>query len=86
MKKSDFKGLAKAAQDFDKFTILGSMRDPGWGYEHVFLLRIRFEDGAEGLCIWDSRAEAFIEEPGDYEQYDLTREKVQAKYPAIFKK
>ena len=86
MRKSDFKGLAKAAKDFNNFRILGSLRDPGYGYDQVFLLRIRFDDGAEGLCIYDTKKERFIEEPDDYEGYGTTQDKVMTKHPGLFVK
>jgi len=75
-----FEGLAKAMEEFNPFTILGSKRDPEWGYEHVHLLFIQFNDGSFGLCIYDTRKKGFIEEPGDLEMYGRTPEEIKTKY------
>jgi len=74
----DFPGLEKGAEDFMKFDIMDSKRDPGYGYENVFLFLIRFTEdeynGEYGLCIWDTQKKEFIEEPSTLEDYGITTE------------
>lgn len=79
--KSKFPGLKKAAKDFVPFKVVSYKRDPEYGYEHVYLLFIKFkEDKDYGLCIYDTRKQDFIEEPGELEWFDLTLEQVKQKY------
>jgi hypothetical protein len=78
--KSKYPGLKDACADFNNFEIIDERTDPGYGYDHVRLFQIKFDDGAWGLCIWDTRKKEFIEEPSDYEDYDTTPEKIEAKY------
>lgn len=78
--KSKYPGLKAACENFNNFEIVDERTDPGYGYDHVRLFQIKFDDGAWGLCIWDTRKKAFIEEPSDYDDYDTTPEKVEAKY------
>ena len=73
-------GLDDAMKEFDPFTIVGSRRDPGYGYDHVSLLLIKFTSGEYGLAIYDSDKREFIEEPATLSDYDTTLERVCAKY------
>jgi len=77
---SDFDGLEQAMEPFNKFTIVNYKMDPGFGYEHVFMFLIQFEDGEYGLCIYDIREKQFIEEPSDLEDYGTTLENLKQKY------
>jgi hypothetical protein len=75
-----FKGLAKASEAFGQFEIIDYRKDPEWGYDSVYLMLIKFEDGEYGLCIYDTQKEEFIEEPSDLEDYGTSLEKLKAKY------
>jgi hypothetical protein len=82
---NEFPGLKLAARSFNPFYIRAWMRDPGWGYEHVYLLLIEFnEDRRYGLCIWNNRDKEFIEEPGDLDAYGFSGlTALYKKYPSL---
>jgi hypothetical protein len=76
-----FPGLPEAAVDFHPFEILNTKRDPGYGYDHVVMMFIKFTGGIPkkyqttentyGLLIWDMDNKQFIEEPGSLEDYGI---------------
>lgn len=77
-----FEGLAEKAGDYHPFEILNAKRDPGYGYDHVVMLFVKFTKGIPkkyqtpentyGLCIWDMDNKEFIEELGTLEDYGMT--------------
>ena len=70
----------KDIENINKFKIVDARRDPGYGYEHVWLLLIRFRDKNYGLCIYDTRKKEFIEEPANLNEYDVTLDILKQKY------
>lgn len=91
---SDFNGLEEAAKGYYPFKILDVRRDPGYGYENVFLMLIQFinngkkrshmyNNGSIGLCIYDTEKQEFIEDPTILEDYNITPEKLYSKYRFI---
>jgi len=79
-----FPGLTEVAADFHPFEILDTKRDPGYGYDHVVMMFIKFTGGIPkkyqtpenvyGLCIWDMDRHEFIEEPAGLEDYGIPPE------------
>jgi len=84
-----FPGLAEAVEGYHPFEILAAKRDPGYGYDHVIMLFIKFTKGipkkyqtpenTHGLLIWDMDNKEFIEEPGSLEDYGIDPENLQRK-------
>lgn len=77
-----FPGLRGAANEFVDFKVLDYVQDGGYGCNHVYVLLIRFEypfrticDGY-GLCVWNAERKAFIEEPGNLNDYETTLQSV----------
>ena len=89
--KSDFDGLEEASIGFDSFDVVGYVTDPGYGYQDVKMLLLKFHrkpgkyehpDGI-GLCIYNTETHEFIEEPSDlvyFNEGDLTEDKLYKKY------
>ena len=89
--KSNFDGLKEASDMFEPFDVLAFVTDPGYGYEDVKMLLIKFHrkpgkydnpDGL-GLCIYNVATHEFIEEPADLTEYnegDLTEDKLYKRY------
>lgn len=81
-------GLDKSLKDFLDVPaiILDMKRDPGYGYDNVFLLQLWFppskynKKGEYGLAIYDYVKKEFIEEPASYESYDVDAETIERKY------
>ncbi len=77
-------GIETALSEFDgNAKVVKYMMDPGYGYGHVFLALLKFEDGQYGLCIYDSDKKEFIEEPANLEEYNMTTDRLFSKYPAL---
>lgn len=74
-------GILEALAEFiGTCNILDYCVDPGYGYDHVMMYQLKFEDGAYGICIYDTQTKEFIEEPDEYDEYGLTPEEVERKY------
>lgn len=79
-----FPGLYQALKGFEFIDKLSFIRDPGYGYEHVFLFKGEFDDGKYGLFIWDNRDGKFIEEPAELEAYNIKSiAELYKKYPGL---
>jgi hypothetical protein len=88
---SRFPGLRKASEPFSNFDVLAFVTDPGYGYQDVKMLLLKFHkkpgkydnpDGL-GLCIYNIATHEFIEEPADLNDYNdgkLTEDKLYKKY------
>ena len=88
---SKFPGLKKASEAFSPFDILAFTTDPGYGYDDVKMLLLKFhnkpgkydnKDGL-GLCIYNVATHEFIEEPSDltdYNEGNLTEDTLYRRY------
>lgn len=78
---SKYPGLEEKCNEYNPFTILDSKMDPGYGYQHMKIFQIKFNsDNRYGLFIWDGNNKSFQEEPGEYEDYNLTTDEVERKF------
>lgn len=78
--------LEDSLEGFDRLTLLSCIRDPGYGYGHVFMFLLRFHhDRSLGVCIWDSDAMFFIEEPQTFHMWGTSQAEFKERYPSLFR-
>ena len=83
-----FAGLKDELEMFNKLYVLSYIKDPGYGYDNVFMFLFKFAEKSKydvgfGLFIYDIGKKSFIEEPSSIEDYRLTVEKVNEKLPGL---
>jgi hypothetical protein len=77
--------LEDSLEGFEPLTLLSCIQDPGYG--HVFMFLLRFKRRSElGICIWDSDAMSFIEEPQTFEMWGKPEEYFRELYPSLFER
>lgn len=82
---SHIEGFERTLSDFNEINVINYQVDPAYGYDHVIMALIEFvHGGMYGLCIYDSRRQEFIEEPGYLEDYGFRNlQALYNKYPRL---
>jgi len=81
-----FKGLEKALSEFEDLDILSYISDSSVSQTFLFFCKFKRKRkyGSQyGLFIYNEYAQRFVEEPATLDDYDLTLDKLNNKYPAL---
>lgn len=68
----NLKGLSEAKKDYNNFEVTHMRKDPY--VSGVWMLKLLFDDGTKGWCIYNEINEDFVSEPNDFWDENFTEE------------